>query len=242
MASPIFEFDSGKPAFPRAPCIYINILLKPGTVFDSGGLSNYLEDVASDAGRGAQGVAEWELFARNENLMAGDSPFISPKEWYHGDRRWIAISKPSRWEIHLYVGLRSSVSNAQSLINLATETNKWLHEVPSKIRPFWRIFTRAPEISGYAMVADYETGISIASRQSFLKTLAGKETAVMAVGLLLPCVGYLIKNYTNGDLLETLWQIALVAGVAVLTLFLASVIRHFFTIPKFTWDVDKLRD
>lgn len=242
MPNQIFAFNPGVPAFPLTPYLYINISLNPGRVLDSNALSKYLEDVASEAGGGAQGEGEWLLFARKENLMAGEEPFIRPQEWYYGGRRWIAVSKPSRWEIHLYVGLCGAASNSQSLVNLATETNKWLHKVPSKLRPLRKILSRAPVISGEVKVANYETGIRIASRQGFLRTLAGKDSAAVAIGLIIPIIGYFIRNHVNDEWSGILGQIGTIGGVAILTILLTAIIRHFFIIPRFIWNVDKLHD
>ncbi|MDS0797370.1 hypothetical protein NUV26_34970 [Burkholderia pseudomultivorans] len=200
-------------------------------------LHAFLKSIVGPKDAADEDVSQWPAFARNQNLMAGNSPFTSPNAWFRGSHRWITATWITDWEVHLHFGFLNMPGRPHSHLELAKASKDWLPKLARKARSWWR----KPTVAGEAMLATYETGIQIVSRQPFSKTLLSKESATAAVGLLAPCAGFLIKRY-NGSLRALGIDVISMLATIIVTAFLIAASRHFFALPRFSWSVALLQD
>lgn len=238
VGSPV-NLSPGNATLPLAPYLFVSITGGPDWALNKDRLHAFLKSVVGANDRPDNDIGSWPAFAQAQNLMAGNSPFTSPTTWFCGGHRWITATWISNWEVHLHFGFLNLTGSTHSHLELAKSSKHWLPKLAQKSKLWWR----TPIIAGEVMLSSYETGIQIAPRQSFSKTLLGKDSVTTAAAVCVPCVGYLIKNYPPNDSLQQLGVMALwLLAVIILTTSLIAAFRHFFALPRFSWSVALLQD
>ncbi|MCO4879934.1 hypothetical protein VOI32_18515 [Paraburkholderia caribensis] len=229
----------GEARLPLAPYLFVSITGGPEWALNKARLHAFLKSIVGANDAVDEDVSEWPIFAQNQNLMAGNSPFTNPTNWFRGSHRWITATWISNWEVHLHFGFSNVSGSALSHLELAKASKHWLPKLARKAKSWWRV----PTVAGEAMIATYETGIQIVPRQPFLKTLLGKDSVTTAAAVCVPCVGYLIKNYHPDDSFGTLGIDAIcMLALIIVTTSLIAAFRHFFALPRFSWSVALLQD
>jgi len=229
----------GNATLPLAPYLFVSITGGPEWTLNRSRLHAFLRSIVGAIDGADADIGEWPAFAQNQNLMAGNLPFTSPTEWFRGNHRWITATWICDWEVHLHFGFVSVAGSQHSHLELAKASRHWLSKLSRKAKSWWR----TPTVSGEAMIATYETGIRIVPRQSFSKTLIGKDSVTTAAAICVPSVGFLIKNYTPSDSwqavgINSAWMLAIILATTTLI----AAFRHFFALPRFSWSVALLQD
>lgn len=179
---------------------------------------------------------DWVQFAQNNGLVVGTGPLVTPAYWLQGKDRWVAVSRPTKSEAHLYYGfVKSAHPLGYTHLDVAKDAKRWLPRLARAATLRRHILFHRPVVDDFAMVASHDSGISVSSRQALVKTLLDKESVIffLAIG------GASIENSKSGISMSGLIDSF---KVVVFAAILVTLVRHFIILPPVTWAVEKLKD
>lgn len=241
-ALPFFRVDMSlptlrpaKPALvPTAPCVLFE-LDGDGRALDRQALEAYVFSLCG-ATTGAP-LADWLAFAKSNQLVINSAPLSNPKTWATGAGRWFTVEYPTDCEAHICFGRVGGVASRFTHLDLMRESVRWvprLRRKATRIREV--IYLRFVPCFGGVLVGGLDTGMTLSSRQSFVKTLFSRDTALALFAVAGPV---LVKSFTSTpepSPAALLWT-SLLLGIWMLGY---SIFRHLLLVPGCSWGIDGL--
>lgn len=233
------KINLGTPTLPMSPYLRIVIAGKPNWKLDREGLHAYMQGIASGADSREKSLEEWQAFAKEHNLMAGNHPLTVPDKCFIGPKRWITSRWHGDWEVHIHFGFVNNPNEKHSHISLAQDSKGWLPKIASKCK---HMFLFKPHVTGEATIISYDTGLKVTPRQPFSSTLKSKETLAALGALVLSGGSWFLRNMNLDDFNSLAMNAVIGLAVALGITFLYAVFKHLFALPRYSWSIPELKD